>query len=568
MGNRGELQEPEYELSSLCGPRLDTWAVAFHSVRGHLEYLTLGKKARLKWCVTMPRECPLECQNGGKLNTLMCTCACPPGWKGLDCSDAVKICPLGFYGKNCQFNCVDKVGTEVCHWRISNGYQCSAPYMQLDCAASCGVCGSQAAPTTKPSLLLTTPIPQVIQTRVSPVHLPVTSPVMKPPAPGNSSTMTTSSNVPTTKPLVAASTIKPSLLLTTPKPQVIQTKIPSVHFPVTSQVMKPPSPGKTSRVTISNNATATKPAVAASVVLSNKTTNVTLSIGPVAASNVSTTESPRVIANKPSSVLPVTQSLNPLNMTLDQLKEVNKYVSLSKLPIGDASKTHCRDKYPSTCTLLSVMEKCNKSKWMKKYCCGTCKRVMDTSVGRECKDSNPLKCPFWALAGECTRDRLWMLGNCRKSCNQCGVCKDVGPKCTDLALSRKCIEGDKRHLMLTNCPQSCGLCQVYDKHDYCPAWAARDECRKSNWTWMRDNCPLSCRIPLFEVQFCGRMKDGNYPIPRICTGFVSCSGGVTRHEMCPNGTLFNPVKRFCDLPQNVSCSHEKDLTLKKSHIGQ
>lgn len=39
------------------------------------------------------------------------------------------------------------------------------------------------------------------------------------------------------------------------------------------------------------------------------------------------------------------------------------------------------------------------------------------------------------------------------------------------------------------------LAAVYDKHDYCPAWAARDECRKSNWTWMRDNCPLSCHIP-------------------------------------------------------------------------
>ena len=36
---------------------------------------------------------------------------------------------------------------------------------------------------------------------------------------------------------------------------------------------------------------------------------------------------------------------------------------------------------------------------------------------------------------------------------------------------------------------------VYDKHDYCPAWAAGGECKKSNWTWMRDNCPLSCGIP-------------------------------------------------------------------------
>ena len=38
-------------------------------------------------------------------------------------------------------HCVDKVGTEVCHWRISNGHQCRAPYMQQDCAATCGICG-------------------------------------------------------------------------------------------------------------------------------------------------------------------------------------------------------------------------------------------------------------------------------------------------------------------------------------------------------------------------------------------------------------------------------------------
>lgn len=37
----------------------------------------------------------------------------------------------------------------------------------------------------------------------------------------------------------------------------------------------------------------------------------------------------------------------------------------------------------------------------------------------ECKDNN-VKCPFWASAGECTRDRVWMLANCRRSCNQCG----------------------------------------------------------------------------------------------------------------------------------------------------
>ena len=36
---------------------------------------------------------------------------------------------------------------------------------------------------------------------------------------------------------------------------------------------------------------------------------------------------------------------------------------------------------------------------------------------------------------------------------------------------------------------------VYDRHVECPAWAAMDECKTSNWTWMIDNCPRSCEVP-------------------------------------------------------------------------
>ena len=37
----------------------------------------------------------------------------------------------------------------------------------------------------------------------------------------------------------------------------------------------------------------------------------------------------------------------------------------------------------------------------------------------DCTDANP-SCSRWAYAGECENNRLWMLKNCRKSCNQCG----------------------------------------------------------------------------------------------------------------------------------------------------
>lgn len=35
---------------------------------------------------------------------------------------------------------------------------------------------------------------------------------------------------------------------------------------------------------------------------------------------------------------------------------------------------------------------------------------------------------------------------------------------------------------------------VYDRHEECPAWSAMGECKKSEWTWMVDNCPRSCEI--------------------------------------------------------------------------
>ena len=37
----------------------------------------------------------------------------------------------------------------------------------------------------------------------------------------------------------------------------------------------------------------------------------------------------------------------------------------------------------------------------------------------DCKDASP-NCPVWAYGGQCEINPLWMLKNCRQSCNLCG----------------------------------------------------------------------------------------------------------------------------------------------------
>ena len=127
--------------------------------------------------------------------------------------------------------------------------------------------------------------------------------------------------------------LKPSKLLTTPKPLVTGTSNASTtthpaYLPVTTSDAKPL--GKTSTVTLSSNATARKPAFAASVVTSNIRTNVTLSIGHADSPNV-------------NNVRPVAPSRKFTNVTVsraEQLKGViDKLVTLLDEQTKHRSKT-------------------------------------------------------------------------------------------------------------------------------------------------------------------------------------------------------------------------------------
>ncbi|CAH3149811.1 unnamed protein product, partial [Porites lobata] len=210
----------------------------------------------------------------------------------------------------------------------------------------------------------------------------------------------------------------------------------------------------------------------------------------------------------------------------------------------------CKKDLHSDCGLWAGVGECEKNPpWMIPNCCVSCKYHQ---APKDCIDSQS-SCPRWAFHGECEKNKAWMLANCRKSCNQCGDCKDTNVvDCPSWALQNQCISGNRVTWMHINCRRSCGMCKVYDKHEDCPALAARDECTKSNRTWIVDRCPRSCELKFSEACFCGNKTNGNYQDPTTCEAYIACSNGVTSHVQCPKGKKFDTVKRICELADTVS----------------
>ena len=58
-----------------------------------------------------------------------------------------------------------------------------------------------------------------------------------------------------------------------------------------------------------------------------------------------------------------------------------------------------------------------------------------------------------------------------------------------------CFEHDNSHMVMKQCPASCGLCTAgcHDTNAECKAWA-RDGACHNNFDLMRRNCTLSCGL--------------------------------------------------------------------------
>ncbi|KXJ10198.1 Cysteine-rich secretory protein LCCL domain-containing 2 [Exaiptasia diaphana] len=133
-------------------------------------------------------------------------------------------------------------------------------------------------------------------------------------------------------------------------------------------------------------------------------------------------------------------------------------------------------------------------------------------------------------------------------------CEDILETCPEMALRNACSKNPDK--MLTKCRRSCGLCKVYDKEKWCPAWGAQGYCtQEKHWAWMLNNCPQSCDLPLSGHQFCATRPDGRYPTPVSCKGFVQCTTGWTKYQACPQGKSFDKDSNSCRLAENVLCEN-------------
>lgn len=59
--------------------------------------------------------------------------------------------------------------------------------------------------------------------------------------------------------------------------------------------------------------------------------------------------------------------------------------------------------------------------------------------------------------------------------------------------------------------------------------------------------PQSTGTPVCPSEF------GLFPHPLDCSKFLNCGHGIMHIQYCGRGTVFNPISKFCDWPENVDC---------------
>ena len=129
--------------------------------------------------------------------------------------------------------------------------------------------------------------------------------------------------------------------------------------------------------------------------------------------------------------------------------------------------------------------------------------VMTTGEAAEpCEDlEDENLCQFWAGIDECDLNAEWMMINCRRSCNACGIIQETTPQeTTAQGTSPPTTVPDATSMMAeteiptgptgtTTPPEE--PCEDLEDENLCQFWAETNEC-DLNAEWMMINCRRSC----------------------------------------------------------------------------
>ena len=177
--------------------------------------------------------------------------------------------------------------------------------------------------------------------------------------------------------------------------------------------------------------------------------------------------------------------------------ESNQEYMLKNCPTScGVCSAKCYDKEVEKCGDWARHGECTKNPSILSTCpvsCGVCSSV--------CLDKLN-DCPQWAAAGDCHKNRAFMLKECPNSCQLCDAKTHGTTRCEDRDRKQCLVWGDHEcahnpESLLTQCPSMCGVCTVacIDKHAHCINWAKGKEGKAcEDDAHLQQLCPAACHV--------------------------------------------------------------------------
>lgn len=72
------------------------------------------------------------------------------------------------------------------------------------------------------------------------------------------------------------------------------------------------------------------------------------------------------------------------------------------------------------------------------------------------------------------------------------------------------------------------------------------------WLWLLWLFKIVFAISIEDICI-GQGDHTTFPDPNSCDGFYQCLGEFPIYGKCFNGTVYDPIKKMCNLPENVDC---------------